>query len=198
VRYADDSNIYVKSQRAGERVLCNISRFLSNRLRLQVNQEKSAVDRPWKRTFLGFTFTRSGRRPSRIKVSERSILALKHKVRRITSRTRGISVMRVISDLSCYLRGWKNYFSLAEARSILRDLDKWILRRLRCIHLKQWGRSGYRELSKRGVSVRLAWNTAKSAHGPWRLSHSPALSIALPLRYFVSLGLISLYTRKQD
>lgn len=194
-RYADDSNIYVKSQRAGERVLSSISCFIVNRLKLQVNKEKSAVDRPWKRTFLGFTFTRSGRRSSRIKISERSIATFKQEIRRITSRTRGISIKRVISDLSQYLRGWKAYFRLAEARSVLRDLDKWIRRRLRCVHLKQWGRSGYRELRKRGVSVRLAWNTAKSAHGPWRLSQSPALSFALPLKYFVSLGLILLYTR---
>lgn len=195
VRYADDSNIYVKSKRAGERVLSSISSYITNRLKLQLNREKSAVDRPWNRTFLGFTFTRSGRRSSRIKISERSIDAFKQEIRRISSRTRGISIKRVISDLSQYLRGWKAYFRLAEARSVLRDLDKWIRRRLRCVHLKQWGRSGYRELRKRGVSVRLAWNTAKSAHGPWRLSQSPALSFALPLKYFVSLGLILLYIR---
>ena len=150
------------------------------------------MDRPWNRTFLGFTFTRSGKNPFRIKLSQKAIKALKEKVRKITSRTRGLKITDVILDLSIYLAGWKEYFKLSEVKSIFQDLDKWIRRRLRCILLKQWDRSGYKELRKRGVDSRLAWNTAKSAHGPWRLSQSPAVSIALPVKYFVSKGLVQL------
>ena len=194
VRYADDCNIYIKSKRAGERVLATIESFIVNRLKLRVNREKSAVDRPWKRTFLGFTFTRSGRKPARIKVSDKAIKAFKEKVRKITRRTRGIKIQDIVFELSLMLSGWKEYFHLAETKTVFKDLDKWIRRRLRCVQLKQWDRSGYKELKKRGVSTRLAWNTAKSAHGPWRLSQSPAVVIALPLKHWVSLGLVLLFT----
>lgn len=190
VRYADDGNIYVRSRRAGERVLAGVTRFLERRLKLKVNVTKSAVDRPCNRKFLGFTLTR-GRTPRR-KVSEKSLLAFKAKVRELTRRTRGRTVRQVAKELRQYLLGWRGYFGFAEVTSPLRDLDKWIRRRLRSYHWKQWGRRGYRELRKRGVSRELAWNTAKSAHGPWRLSQSPALTIALPARYFVALGLPSL------
>jgi len=189
-RYADDANIYVQSKEAGERVLVSVTRFLERRLKLQVNAEKSAVDRPWRRRFLGFTFTK--RRPNRRKVSEKSIKAFKGEVRRITSRTRGHSVEQIVYELRKQIVGWRAYFGFAEATSVLRDLDKWIRRRLRSYHWKQWGRAGYRELRKRGVSRDLAWNTSKSAHGPWRLSQSPALVIALPARYFTGLGLPTL------
>jgi RNA-directed DNA polymerase len=187
VRYADDCNIYVRSKRAGVRVMESVSRFLTRRLKLKVNRDKSAVDRPWKRTFLGFTFT-SGRL-NRRRVSKGAIEGFKQVVRRLTNRTRGKKIRQVISELMVYLIGWKGYYRFAEALSPLRDLDKWIRRRLRCYVWKQWGRRGYRELRERGVSLDLAWNTAKSAHGPWRLSQSPALSFALPERFFCDLGL---------
>lgn len=190
VRYADDGNIYVKSRRAGERVMASVTRFLECKLRLKVNEAKSAVDRPSNRKFLGFTFTR-GRVPRR-KVSEKAVLAFKAKVRELTGRTRGRTMGQIVRELRIYIRGWKNYFGFAEVTSPLLDLDKWIRRRLRSYHWKQWGRRGYRELRKRGISRDLAWNTAKSAHGPWRLSQSPALAIALPTRYFAGLGLPSL------
>jgi len=190
VRYADDCNVYVGSRRAGERVLASLRRFLDRRLNLRVNEAKSAVDRPWRRTFLGFTFT--GRRPNRRKVSIKALKALKGRVRRITTRTRGHAIMRVIAELGIYLRGWRMYFGFAEVTSALRDLDKWIRRRLRCYLWKQWGRRGYHELRRRGVDRELAWNTCKSAHGPWRLSQSPALYHALPNRYFAVRGLPSL------
>jgi RNA-directed DNA polymerase len=190
VRYADDCNIYVKSQRAGERVLSSITRFLEKRLHLKVNDQKSAVDRPWKRSFLGFTF--SGRRPNRIKVSEKALKRLKEKVISLTRRTRGHTMTRIIAELRKLMIGWSNYFALSEVNSPLHDLDKWIRRRLRSYHWKQWGRAGYRELRKRGVERKLAWNTCKSAHGPWRLSRSPALYHALPNKYFKGLGLPSL------
>jgi RNA-directed DNA polymerase len=189
-RYADDCNIYVKSQRAGERVLRSIKRYLSNTLKLTVNDAKSAVARPWRRSFLGFTMSPKDKR---LKVSEKALNAFKQKVRRLSSRTRGRTIYTIIAELRKYIQGWKAYFQLTEITSPLRDLDKWIRRRLRSYHWKQWGRRGYRELRKRGVEVRLAWNTCKSAHGPWRLSKSPALYYALTNKYFAELGLPSVY-----
>jgi RNA-directed DNA polymerase len=189
-RYADDANIYVRSRQAGERVMASVTRFLKRKLRLTVNAAKSAVDRPWNRTFLGFTFTK--RQANRRKVSEKALKAFKAKVRAITGRTRGRTMQQIVQDLRQLMLGWRAFFGFAEVRSPLRDLDKWSRRRLRSYHWKQWGRRGYRELRKRGVGRQLAWNTVKSAHGPWRLSQSPALAIALPQRYFAALGLPSL------
>ncbi len=188
VRYADDCNIYVKSERAGRRVLANITRWLSGQLKLTVNAQKSAVDRPWNRSFLGFTFTR-GSKPKRRKVSEKSLRQFKHRVREITRRTRGRTILHIAEDLRRYMLGWKGYFGYAEVKSPLRDLDKWIRRKLRCYIFKQWGRSGYRQMRKRGVDRWLARNTAKSAHGPRRLSGSPGVYRALPNKYFRSLGI---------
>jgi len=193
VRYADDGNIYVKSRRAGERVMASVTRFLERKLKLKVNEAKSAVDRPSNRKFLGFTFTR-GRAPRR-KVSEKAMLAFKVKVRELTRRTRGRTIRQIMKELRTYILGWRGYYGFAEVTSPLLDLNKWIRRRLRSYQWKQWGRRGYRELRKRGISRDLAWNTAKSAHGPWRLSQSPALAIALPVRYFAALGLPSLGER---
>lgn len=194
VRYADDCNIYVKSRRAGQRVLDSITCYLSRHLKLTVNARKSAVDRPWKRTFLGFTFTRSGKAKRR-KVSDGSLRRFKQTIRQLTRRTRGRTIQHIIADLRNYIRGWKGYFGFNEVPSPLKDLEKWVRRKLRCYLWKQWGRSGYRQLRKRGVSTGLAWNTSKSAHGPWRLSQSPALVIALPWRYFNQLGLPNLVDR---
>lgn len=192
VRYADDCNIYVRSEVAGERVLSSVTRFLERRLRLTVNAEKSAVDRPWRRTFLGFSIT-SRRHGCRRRVSDKALKALRVEIRRLTRRTRGVSFLRVVWELRRYLDGWFGYFGFAEARRALKEIDSWIRRRLRCYLWKQWGRRGYRELRRRGVSRELAWNTCKSAHGPWRLSHSPALYYALPGRHFDALGLPRLY-----
>jgi RNA-directed DNA polymerase len=190
VRYADDGNIYVRSRRAAERVMASVTRFLECRLKLKVNEAKSAVDRPWNRKFLGFTFTNC--RSIRRTVSETSLVAFKAKVREVTGRTRGSTMRQVVAELRTFILGWRGYFGFAEVRSPLRELDKWLRRRLRSYHWKQWGRRGYRELRKRGISRDLAWNTAKSAHGPWRLRQSPALTIALPARYFAALGLPTL------
>ncbi len=183
-------NIYVKSQRAGERVLQSIKRYLSNTLKLTINDAKSAVDRPWRRHFLGFTLSPKDKR---LKVSAKALTAFKQKVRRLSRRTRGRTINTIVAELRKYIQGWKAYFQLAEVTSPLRDLDKWIRRRLRSYHWKQWGRRGYRELRKRGVEIKLAWNTSKSAHGPWRLSRSPALYFALSNKYFAALGLPSVY-----
>lgn len=191
-RYADDAMIFVKSRRAGEQIMTSLQHFVSDSLRLKVNEHKSAVDRPWKRTFLGMTFSR---RDFRIKVSEKSLKKLKEKIRQLSRRTRGHSLLQILLELRKSLLGWKAYFDVAEVLSPQRDLDKWIRRRLRCYIWKQWGRSGYRQLRRRGIDRWLAWNTAKSAHGPWRLSKSPALYRALPNKYFRGLGLPELAAR---
>jgi RNA-directed DNA polymerase len=191
VRYAADCHIYVKSVQAGQRVLASVTRFLERRLKLRVNEAKSAVDRPWRRTFLGFTFT--GHRPNRRRVSEKALRAFKQEVRRLTSRTRGVALGQVLRDLRRYLEGWYGYFGFAEAQSGFKELDSWLRRRLRCYQWKPWGRRRYRELRRRGISRELAWNTVRSAHGPWRLSRSPALAIALPGSYFDGLGLPRLH-----
>jgi len=186
VRYADDVNIYVRSRRAGERVLASVRTFLEKRLKLRVNMEKSAVDRPWRRALLGFTFISRG---FRRRVSNKALKALRCTVKQKTRRTLGVSFRSLLSGLSKTLTGWRSYYGFSEVPTPLQELEKWIRRRLRCYLWKQWGRRGYRELKRRGVSVDLAWNTAKSAHGPWRLSQSPALTIALPAGYFRKLGL---------
>jgi len=191
-RYADDCNIMVKSERAGKRVMASVTRFIEELLRLTVNTRKSAVDRPWKRSFLGFTVSRN---EAKLKVTDKAIDKLKAEVRDRTRRTRGYRLIDVVAELRETLLGWKAYFGVAEVLSPLRDVDKWIRRKLRCYQWKQWGRAGYRELRRRGVTVREAWNLSKSAHGPWRLSKTPALTLALPARYFSCLGLPSLAAR---
>lgn len=192
VRYADDFVVFVKSQPAGERVMQSLQRYIDDSLRLKVNTQKSAVDRPWKRTFLGFTFSKRG---LGIKVSDKALMKLKAAVRMLSRRTRGHTLLQVIAEIRKSLLGWKAYFDIAEVLSPLRDLDKWIRRRLRSYVWKQWGRKGYRMLRRLGVKRQLAWNTAKSAHGPWRLSASPALYSALPNKYFQNLGLPELVAR---
>jgi hypothetical protein len=191
-RYADDCNIVVGSQRAGKRVMESVARFVQDSLRLTVNARKSAVDRPWKRKFLGFTVSRN---EVKLKVADKAIDKLKDRVRELTRRTRGHRIVDIMAELRDTLLGWKAYFGIAEVLSPLHAVDKWIRRKLRCYHWKQWGRAGYRELRRRGVSVREAWHTAKSAHGPWRLSQTPALALALPARYFERLGLPSVAAR---
>ena len=192
-RYADDCNIFVKSKRAGERVMQNVTRYLRDSLRLTVNANKSAVDRPRNRKFLGFTVSRGG---ARIKVAAKAIDKLKETIRKLTCRTRGHRLIDIVQELKTALTGWKAYFGIAEVLSPLREIDKWVRRRLRCYAWKQWGRAGYRELRKRGVSVREAWNTSKSAHGPWRLSKTPALNLALPVKLFRQMGLPELATAR--
>jgi RNA-directed DNA polymerase len=191
VRYADDANIYVKSKRAGSRVLRSVSRFLEKNLKLSVNEAKSAVDRPWRRQFLGFTFSWKLNR----RISEKSIKRFKSRIREITCRVRGRRIDVIVKELRQYMLGWQAYFNFTQVRHILRELDSWVKRRLRCYLWKQWGRRGYRELRKLGVSRDLAWNTAKSAHGPWRLSRSPGLAFALTTQYFAELGLPRLFVK---
>lgn len=188
-RYADDCNIYVCSRRAGERVMKSVTRFITAKLKLKVNSEKSAVERPWKRKFLGFSFTSAGV-PKR-RMAPKAVDRFKKRVRELTCRTRGVSTERMAEELARYLRGWIGYFGKCETPSVLKSLEEWTRRRLRSAIWKQWKRGTVRfaELTVRGVGKDLAAKTAGSAHGPWRLANSPALAIALPNAYFDSLGI---------
>jgi len=188
-RYADDCNVYVRSRRAGERVMASLKRFLTTKLKLKVNEQKSAVARPWERKFLGFSFTWH-REPKR-RIAPKAVLRFKEKVRELTRRTRGVSTQRMAKELTRYLRGWLGYFGTCETPFVLQELERWLRRRLRSAIWKQWKRGPLRfaELRKRGVGKDLAAQTAGSAHGPWRLANSPALAIALPNAYFDSLEL---------
>jgi len=167
-RYADDCNVYVQSRSAGERVKESITRFLERRLRLKVNEEKSAVDRPWKRKFLGYTMT--WHREPRIKVAESSVKRLKVKLREILRRGRGRNIGRLIEEeLTPLLRGWMNYFRLAEVKGIFEELDGWIRRKLRCVIWRQWKRTWPRVkgLMKRGLERDRALKSATNGRGPW-------------------------------
>ena len=191
-RYADDCNVYVRSRRAGERVMESIMRFISTKLKLKVNQQKSAVARPWERKFLGFSFTNAGV-PKR-RIAPKAVDRFQERVRELTRRTRGVSTERMAEELSRYQRGWIGYLGKCETPSVLEVLDRWTRRRLRSAIWKQWKRGSVRfaELRKRGVGKDLAAQTAGSAHGPWRLANSPALNFALSNAYFDSLGITRL------
>src|SRR6266511_5926041 len=192
VRYADDCNIYVRSQRAGERVMASIEQFLAKRLKLKVNKAKSAVARPSVRKFLGFSYT-AEERPRR-RIAPQAIDRFKAKVRELTRRTGGQSLSQVAKELSVYLIGLRGYFGFCETPSVLRALDQWTRRRLRAIAWKQWkcGPARFAELRRCGVGRDLAARTAGSPHGPWRLASSPALTTAMPIAFFGSLGLTSI------
>ncbi len=196
VRYADDCNIYVRSQRAGLRVMESLVNFIMVRLKLRVNSEKSAVGRPWERKFVGFSFTLN-REPKR-RIAQAAVKRFKERVRELTRRTRGVSLEEMVKQLTVYLRGWQGYFGFCQMPSVLQGFEEWVRHRLRATAWKQWkrGRRRFVELRKRGVGKNLAAQTAGSAHGPWRLANSPALNMALPNAYFSSLGLPTLVTRK--
>ena len=173
----------------------SVTRFITHRLKLKVNQAKSAVAQPGKRKFLGFSFT--GEREPRRRIAPKAIARFKAKIREQTRRTRGISLTQMVQQIATYLRGWLGYFGDCQTPSVLQSLEAWLRRRLRAVRWKQWkrGRTRYRELRKRGVSKDLAAQTAGSPHGPWRLANSPALTIALPNAYFAALGLPPLVMR---
>jgi RNA-directed DNA polymerase len=198
VRYADDCNIYVRSRQAGLRVMRSVTRFITTRLKLKVNEAKSAVARPAARKLLGFSFT-AGLRPRR-RIAPLAVARCKAKIRRLTQRTRGVSLSQMVQELTTYLTGWRGYFGYCETPSVFPGLDSWIHRRLRCVVWKHWtrGRRRFAELRARGVGYDLAAQTAGSPHGPWRLSASPALHIAFPGAYFDSLGLPRLATSSRS
>ena len=180
VRYADDCNIYVRSERAGQRVMESVKQFISKKLKLKVNETKSAVAKPQERKFLGFSFTKWGELKRLI--APKAIERFKERVREITRRNRGISMKERVEELAVYMRGWLGYFEFGEVRSQMKELNSWVRRRLRCVFWWQWktARKRYAELVKRGVERELAESTAGSRKGPWRVSQSPALNIALP------------------
>jgi RNA-directed DNA polymerase len=195
-RYADDCNIYVRSRRAGQRVMTSVTAFITTTLKLKVNQQKSAVARPWERKFLGFSFT-NGPLPRR-RIAPKALDRYKQRVRELTRRTRGVSIEEMAMELGRYLRGWHGYFGLCETPSVLKELDQWTRRRLRSFLWKQWKRGPVRfsELTRRGVKKDLAIRTVKSPHGPWYLASSPGLAFALPNAYFVSLGIPQLFRNR--
>jgi RNA-directed DNA polymerase len=189
VRYADDCNIYVRSPKAAERVMTSVTRFIERRLKLAVNEAKSAVDRPWNRTFLGFTLRPRDGFPRAI--APKAVDRLKRRVRKLTRRNRGVSLKRMIADLNPLLRGWVGYFGFSEHRET-RDLDGWIRRRLRCAQWTQWRtyRKRLAELKRRGIAERTARDVARSSKGPWRLSISDALHRAFSNKAFRDEGLV--------
>ena len=191
-RYADDCNIYVRSRRAGERVKRSITGFITRRLKLKVNEQKSAVARPAERKFLGFSFTARGEKR---RIAAKAMVRFKQKVRELTDRTRGIGIEQMTKELASYLRGWKSYFGFCQTPSVRESLDQWLRRRLRSVIWKQWkrGKVRFRKLGERGVGRVLAATTAGSSLGPWRIANSPAMTIAFPLAYFDSLGLPRLF-----
>jgi RNA-directed DNA polymerase len=193
VRYADDCNIYVRSRRAAERVKQSITGFIERRLKLRVNEQKSAVARPMERKFLGFSFT--GAKEPKRRIAPKALARFKRKVRELTGRTRGISIERMTKELANYLRGWKGYFGFCETPSVLEKLDQWIRHRLRSMIWKQWRRNRAANLRRRGVLGKLAANAAGSGHGPWHMGNSHAMSYAFPNAYFDSLGLPRLFVK---
>ena len=186
---ATHRNIYVRSRRAGQRVMNSVTGFLTRRLKLKVNEAKSAVARPGERKFLGFSFSYH-KEPKR-RIAPKALLRCKQKIRELTRRTRGIRLEQMTKELSAYLRGWKSYFGYCQTPSLLKTLDEWIRRRLRSMIWRQWkrGKQRYAKLRHLGISRDLAAQTAGSPHGPWHLANSPALSYAFPIAYFDSLGL---------
>ena len=192
-RYADDCNIYVKSKRAGLRVMDSITRIIENELKLKVNKDKSAVDIVSKRKFLGFSFY-FVKGVAKIRIHEKSIKRFKEKVKSITNRNRGISMDLRLLKLNDSIKGWINYFGIANAKRKLLELDKWIRRRLRACIWKQWKkiRTRYRNLVKLGIDNWKAWEYANTRKGHWKISGSPILSKSLHNKYLESIGFVSL------
>ncbi len=192
-RYADDCNVYVRSRRAGERVLASLTSYLQKRLKLKVNATKSAVDRPWQRRFLGYSLTMH--KQPRLKVAPASVQRLRDKLRAVFRRGRGRNLGRLITeDLQPLLRGWINYFRLAEVKGVFDELDGRIRRKLRNILWRQWKRPGTRgrKLMQRGLDEVRAWRSAANGRGPWWNSWASHLNQALPRSYFDRCGLVNL------
>jgi RNA-directed DNA polymerase len=188
-RYADDCNIYVRSQRAGKRVLASLTRFLDRRLKLKVNEAKSAVGRPWRRTFLGYSMT--AQKTPRLRVAFTSVVRLKDKLKALLRRGRGQSLARVIEEATPILRGWVNYFRLAETKRVFKILDQWFRHKLRAIVWRQWTRprTRARKMMQRGIDADAAWRSAYNGLGPWFNAGASHMSRALPNAFFRGLGL---------
>ena len=191
-RYADDCNIYVKSKAAGKRVKGSITRFLSKRLRLKVNEEKSAVDRPWNRTFLGYSMT--AHREPKLKVSPKAVERAKRRVREIMRKGRGRKLTKVIGEVTLLLRGWINYFRLSQVKGVFEELDGWIRRKLRCILWVQWKKPKTRagKLMKLGIDKARALTSAYNGRGPWWNAGASHMNAAIPANWLSRKGLMSL------
>ena len=191
-RYADDCNIYVRSRRAGERVMNSVTRFLTERLKLKVNEAKSAVALPGERKFLGFTIANNG---AERRIASKALSKFKVKIRDMTSRTRGRSLEQIVEDLAPYLIGWRGYFGFCQTPRVLTNLEAWIRRRLRSYLWRQWrnGHNRFKELRRRGVSKFHAAVAASSPTGCWRMSSHPSIQRALRNHVFDDLGLPRLY-----
>jgi RNA-directed DNA polymerase len=192
VRYADDCNVYVRSERAGQRVMESVTQFITQKLRLKVNEAKSAVARPQERKFLGFSFS-AGPEVKRV-IAPKALDRFKRRVREITRRAKGVSMKTTIEELAPYMRGWRGYFGFCETPEVLIGLTRWVRLRLRAAMWRQWKTPRRRReaLIELGVRTRLANNTAGSGLGPWYLAKAKALSVGLSNAYFKSLGLPSL------
>jgi len=195
-RYADDCNIYVKSKRAGERVMTGVIEFLEGKLKLKVNRDKSAVDRPWRRKFLGFTFYQFYGKIG-IRVHQKSINKFKTKIREITSRSSGKSMEYRMEKLRQCMIGWINYFGIADISGLTKELDEWTRRRLRMCFWKQWKkiRTKFDNLKKHGASEQKAWEHANTRKSYWRISNSPILATTLTNAYLENIGYTSIHKR---
>jgi group II intron reverse transcriptase/maturase len=191
-RYADDANIYVATRTSGERVMASITGYLSERLKLTVNQKKSAVDRPWKRSFLSYSMT--WHHKPRLTVAKKAVERFKAKLKTIFRRGKGKSIQATVEETTPKVRGWINYFRYAEVKGIFDELDGWLRRKLRRILWKQWKlpKTRAKNLMRRGLSEAKAWRSATNGHGPWWNAGAAHMHIAVPKSYFDKLGLVSL------
>jgi group II intron reverse transcriptase/maturase len=196
-RYADDCNIYVSSQRSGQRIMEGVKGFLANRLKLTVNDSKSAVARPWERKFLGYSVT--NRQVSKIRIAKQSIQRLMDAVRQLSIGGKGSSLPQTIEKLNPVLRGWMNYFSLTQSRRPIEELDAWVRRRLRCLVWRQWKRPRTRatNMLALGLDAQRAWQSSVNGRGPWWNAGAKHLIAALPPKFFTQLGLVSLVATHQ-
>lgn len=196
-RYADDCNIYVASQRAGQRIMEGVKGFLANRLKLTVNEAKSAVARPSMRKFLGYSVT--GKQPAKIRIATPSIKRIKEALRTVCIQGRGKSLLQTIERLNPILRGWMNYFSLTQSRRPIEELDAWVRRRLRCLLWRQWKRPKTREskMLAFGLDAQRAWKSSVNGRGPWWNAGAKHMIAALPPKFFTQLGLVSLVATHQ-
>jgi len=192
VRYADDCNVYVRSKAAGGRVMASLEKFLAERLRLRINRDKSAVDRPWKRSFLSYTVTHD--KKPKLAIAGKAVVRLRARLREILKRGRGQRMDRVIAGMTPLLRGWVAYFRYSQVKARLEELDQWLRRRLRCIAWRQWKRPAtrFRELVRRGVGRQKAATGSSNGYGPWWNAGASHMNLALPTSALRKLGLLSL------
>jgi RNA-directed DNA polymerase len=196
VRYADDFHIYVKTRRSGERVMGSITTFIEKKLRLKVNRDKSAVSRPWKRKFLGFSFTWNKKAP-KIRLASQTIKRFKNRIREITSRKKRISMETRLKELNQYIVGWMGYYQLADTPSVFKNLESWVHRRLRMVRWKEWRmpKTKVKNLKSLGIQSHKAYEWGNSRKAYWRIAKSPILHKALGNAYWANLGLKSMMVR---